>query len=439
MTDDAPRAILFLQGPPSGFWAELGAACAARGARVLRVNLCLADRLFWRRPPGQPTAVDYRGRLRAWPRWLRRFIRAEGVTDVVYYADRLPWHRLAAAAARAEGAAAHAVEFGYLRPDWLTLEPWGNGAQSRFPADPAALRRDAPDPDLTVRHAHPFAREALSEVAFALAIVAGRPLWPRYVADRPLWPLVDYAFWARKLLRARATARADAAAMAALTASGAPFFLVALQLPVDYQLRHSAWFPRQADFLHAAIASFAADAPAGVRLLVKAHPLDNAMTDWPAEAARLAAAHGIAGRVHAIAGGDLGAAMAGARGVVVANSTVGLAALRAGLPVKALGAAVYAMTGLTDQQPLAGFWRAPRPPDPATLRAFVATLAADIQVKGSFYDPEGRAAAAAEMARRLTEEPRPPADPGPAPRLRALRAMRRALVSRDKKARISLL
>jgi capsular polysaccharide export protein len=289
------------------------------------------------------------------------------------------------------------------------------------------MRADAPAPDLTVRHAHRFPAEAAREVAFALAMVAGRPLYPRYVSDRPIAPLIDYAFWLRKLARARADARADAAARAALAGSGAPWFLVGLQLPVDYQLRFSAWWPRQADFLRAVIDGFAADAPAGTRLLVKTHPLDNGMTDWRRTAARLAAARGIGDRVHVVTGGDLGAMMRDAQGVVVANSTVGLAALRAGRPTRALGAAVYRMAGLTDERPLAAFWSAPRPPDPALLDRFVATLAADIQVKGSFYASEGRRLAAAEMARRLTGGPRAPADPGPAPRARALRAMRRAL------------
>jgi capsular polysaccharide export protein len=419
---DLPRVILFLQGPPSGFWRQLGDACAARGARVLRVNLCLADRLFWRRRG----ATDYRGTLRAWPRWLRDYIRREGVTDIVYYADRLPYHRLAAAVARVEGVAVHAVEFGYLRPDWLTLEPVAGGAWSRFPADPAGLRIDAPEPDLKTRYPHDFAAEAFGEVSFALAMVMGRPLYPFYVSDRPIPPLVDYGFWLLKLARGRAAARADAAALERLRASGAPYWLTALQLPVDYQLRFSAWYPRQRDFLNAVIASFATDAPKGDRLLVKTHPLDNGMTNWRALAARLAARHGVADRVDTVSSGDLGQMMNGARGVIAANSTVGLTALRAGRPVKTLGAAVYAMPGLTDGRPLADFWVGPTPPDPATLRAFVATLAADIQIKGSFYNPDGRALAAAEMAARLTEAPAT-ARCGPPPRAAACRAMRRAL------------
>lgn len=420
-----PRVVLFLQGPPSAFWAELGEAVRAAGGRVLKVHVCLGDRLFWR----GGGAVDWRGPLRAWPRWLRGFLIREGVTDIVYYADRQPYHRLAAAVARRLGIGAHAVEFGYLRPDWLTLEQGGNGAQSRFPDAPEALRPDLPAPDMTVRYPHPFWREALGEVTFNLATVAGWPLYPRHAADKPVHPVADYLAWLLKLARGGGARRRAADVVARWTAGGAPpFFLVGLQLPTDYQIRHSAWFADQRAMVRAVVRSFAAHAPADTRLLFKTHPLDNGWTRWRAVAAAEAAARGIADRVETIEAGDLGLLMRRSRGVVVANSTVGLLGLREGVPVKALGAAVYAMPGLTDPAPLGTFWQAPQAPDPALVAAFVATLAAETQVKGSIYAPAGRRLAARTIAGRLVEGRVGPAGaPSRPPRLAPLRAMRRAL------------
>ena len=66
VTQEKP-VILFLQGPPTGFWPRLSDAFAARGCDVLRVNLCAADALFWRRDG----AINYRGTLAEWPTWLR--------------------------------------------------------------------------------------------------------------------------------------------------------------------------------------------------------------------------------------------------------------------------------------------------------------------------------------------------------------------------------
>lgn len=419
------RTILFLQGPPSTFWSQLADAVEARGGGVRRVHLCLADALFWRRRDG----VSYRGRLSRWRGWLTEFIRAEGVTDILYYADQLPYHRIAAEAARAEGIGAHAAEFGYLRPDWITFEREGTGAFSHFPDDPAALRADAPDPDLAPRHTHRFAVEAAGEVAFGLSLTFGRPLYPCYVSDRRYPPLFDYACWLARLARARGAARRAAAAQGRLLTGQAPYFLVALQIQSDYQLRANAPYRHQSDMIAETLADFAAHAPAGLRIGVKLHPLDNGWENWPAVIARAAAAAGLGDRVETVEGGDLGLLVCGAQGVVVINSTVGVHALRAGKPVKALGPAVYAMPGLTDQRPLAAFWRDPTPPDPATLRLFLATLADEIQVRGSFYDPEGRRAAAAAMADRLVRGevgPRAHALGAAPPRLAGLNAARRA-------------
>ncbi|MGF1658720.1 MAG: capsular biosynthesis protein [Rubrimonas sp.] len=417
------RTVLFLQGPPSRLWVEIADALEARGARALRVDLCLADQLWWRRGG----AVAYRGRLRHWRRWLTAFTRREGVTDILYYADRLPYHRIAAKVARAEGIAAHALEFGYLRPDWLTLEREGGGAWSHFPQDPALMRADAPAPDFAIRYPHDFRTEAVAEVAYNLIMTAGRPLFPFYASDKFYAPIFDYLCWLPKLATERRR-RARAARVQAACAEGRwPYTLVALQMQSDYQLRHSAPFHDQGEMIDEILRSFAAHAASDHRLVFKLHPLDNGWENWPARAARSAAALGVADRVLVLDGGDLGALIGGAQGVIVANSTVGLHALRAGAPVKALGAAVYDMAGLTHQGPLDGFWRAPPPPEPDLLRRFTATLAAEIQVKGSVYHPEGRRLAAAEVAARIVEGRVGPAshrgEPHAVPpRIRALKA-----------------
>jgi capsular polysaccharide export protein len=109
----------------------------------------------------------------------------------------------------------------------------------------------------------------------------------------------------------------------------------------------------------------------------------------------LAAKAGVAERLDFIDGGDLAALLAGAKGCVVVNSTVGLHALQAGCPVKCLGVALYDIPGLTHQGPLGTFWEAPRRPDPDDVAALVRVLAATIQVRGDFFSPGGRVAAVA--------------------------------------------
>lgn len=390
--------ILFLQGPPSVFWTELADRCERAGARTLRVNLTAGDQVYWRKPG----ATTYRGSFKRWGAWLRAFMIEHAVTDVLYYADRLPYHVVARGVADDLGVACHAVENGYLRPDWLTVEPGGMGRYSSFPRDPDEILARAaslPEVDTTVRFRHSFGQEAFNEVTWNLLNWAGRVVFPLYRSDRYYNTVVDYLSWLPKAWRTPAL-RKRAADVEANEAYG-PFWLVAMQLQSDYMIRDNAGFGHLRDMLDQVFASFARNAPAGSRLLVKLHPLDNGMENWGGVAPKIAARHGIADRIDVIEGGVLTKLLARAEGTIVVNSTVGLFSLRAGCPTIALGDAIYKIPGLTHHRGLDSFWQDPDRPDPALLQALVKLLAATTQVRGDFYDPAGRHAAAEAIVEKL--------------------------------------
>jgi len=112
-----PRSFLFLQGPISNFFDQLGRALIARGHRVHRINLHFGDQLFWRLP-----ATHYRGRFEDWRAVIARALDEHTVTDLVLHGDRRPYHVVAAEEARARGIAVLSTDLGYVRPDWVTLE-----------------------------------------------------------------------------------------------------------------------------------------------------------------------------------------------------------------------------------------------------------------------------------------------------------------------------
>jgi capsular polysaccharide export protein len=387
-----------LQGHTTPFWNDLAAAVEAGGARVRRINLCLADQLFWRRGG----AVNYRGGFRGWGRWLSAYLRREGVTDIVYFADRHPYHRVALKRARGLGVSVHSIEFGYLRPHWLTLERESGGAFSHFPTDPEALG-DPPAAARAEPFEHAFPEEAFWDVTFNLLDVLGRPLFPRYWSGRHYAPIPDYLWWLLKLARGGRTAREAAETERAALEGGAPFWLIAMQLESDYQLRDSSPYGGQREVIRQVVGSFAARGAPGERLLFKLHPLDSGRENFPKVIAEEAAAAGLSDRVFCLSGGDLGRLIQRSRGVVTVNSTVGVHALRAGRPVCALAPAVYAMPGLVHQGPLDRFWTAPAPPDPDLVERLVRALLAETQINGSFFNRAGRKAAADAMARRILE------------------------------------
>ncbi|MEM9783714.1 MAG: capsular biosynthesis protein [Pseudomonadota bacterium] len=402
-TGDRPRRFLFLQGHPSRFCADLIRALRARGAVCHAINLSLGDVLF---RPGIG-AVAYRGRLEDWEDWLGTFLSAEAITDIVYYADQRPYHRIARRLARRRGIEVYAYEFGYLRPDWITLEKGGLGAFSHFPDRPEEIRRLAARFAMmrpAAEYPYGFLREAINEVTYHLAQFFVPVVFPRYQRDRVYHPLGEYLSYIPKLIGARLRDGHARRTIRSLQRAGTDYFVVALQMQGDYQVRRASPYRDLRTMIEEVIASFATHAPTACRLVLKMHPIENGRVDWMGIIRATAERHGVAGRVDVIDGGILKVVLSTARGLVTINSTVGLHALQAGKPVKALGIAVYDIEGLTFQGPLDAFWNTAGPPDAALLEDFTKLLMATTQVKGNFFTAAGRSAAVREVVARLMGE-----------------------------------
>jgi capsular polysaccharide export protein len=394
--------ILFLQGPPSVFWRELCEHFEAAGAETYRINFSLGDWAYWRKTG----AINYRGRFRHWSGFLRSFLLKHGITDIFYYADRLPYHAVAREVAQTLGINTYAVEFGYLRPYWITLERGAMGALSHFPNDPEVIRSiasrvESPGSSEEAHYGHSFFQEASNEVIYNLLTSLVPYFFPLYRPDKRYLPLIDYLSWPPSSIAKRLRDPRRIAQLDQMQREGNRYWLMPLQIQADYQLRANSRYEHQSHTIEEVIASFAKHAPSTDSLVIKLHPLDNGMERWHSVVNRLARRHGVADRVLTVHECDLNRAVAHCRGVVTVNSTVGLISLRAFKPVKVLGIAVYDIAGLTHQHSLDSFWRAPQSVDRSLLEDFVSALAATIQVRGSFYNASGREAACREIVRRV--------------------------------------
>jgi capsular polysaccharide export protein len=412
---DEPRVVLFLEGPASPFLRRVADRLIDAGHRVRHIDFCFGDRVFWsilvgrawwRRRPTPPTRW-FRRPLQEWPAFLAAFLAEHGVTDVVMLGDGRPVHAAAIDVAKRAGVRIHVLEHGYLRPDWLTLEPDGMSGNSRMPRDPEIVRRAArglPPVEFGALWRSSFLVYVLYDFAYHLPNVFLGPFFhPHYRTHGSVHPLVEYAGWALKWAR-RPFARGHLRHTVAEHLSGRfPFFLFPLQLAGDYQIRRYAPGGDLGALVEATLTDFAAAAPAETHLLFKVHPLDNGLADWPRRVAAAATRLGIAERVAVIDGGPLDALIAEARGVVLVNSTVGTAALAAGRPLVALGDAIFDMPGLTHRGPLAEFWVAPTPPDPELVDAFFRLLVDRIQLRGGFIGHAPIEVGAAAVAQRIQE------------------------------------
>lgn len=394
--------FLFLQSHPSLFGRDVIKYMRKRGIDCRLINLSLGD---WGYRIGLG-ADNYRGTLTDWPHYLRTYLEREQITDIVYYADQRPYNRIAYRIARERKINAYAYEFGYLRPDWITLERGAMGPYSHFPNDPAVIRKLAADVVGTMATGHfpySFLAEATNEVAYNLVPALLPFFFRHYERDRYYHPFRDYPSYLPRLLRRRANEAKAAAIVEQVTTGDKPYFIVPMQMQNDYQVRNHAGYAHLHEMVDEVIASFVRSSDPEQRLIFKLHPLDNNIENWPRVIREIAEAYRCAERVVVIDGGNLADLYKHAKGVVVLNSTAGLTALRQGTPVKVLGISIYDVAQMTCQKPLDQFWTAPSKPDPALVADFVKLLAASVQVKGNFFSSEGRRTAIPEFVRRLLD------------------------------------
>jgi len=397
MTDK--RTFLFLQGPPGPLFRRLAAAMAERGVGVCRINICGGDARDW----PDPTA-SFRGRFSEWPAFFDRFLREHRVTDVIVYGDCRPYHESALGIAELRNVRTHVLEEGYLRPDWMTLEPKAVNARSTLPRDSEWFLKEARrldvEPELPPITAS-FRRRAYDSYWHYHNVVAGRLFgsYPHYRSHRPGSIVVEGLGWLWKLANDRRRKRKTAQVLEAL--ADRPFFVFPLQLSTDYQIRSHSLFPDMQSAATYVIESFAANAPNEVELLLKTHPLDCSFFNWHRFARRIAGRLDLGNRVRIVDGGNLETLASKARGLVCVNSTSATLALMQDTPVCTVGEAIYDMPGLTHQGHIDSFWKNPTPPDPGVYPAFRRVLVERCLVRGGLASESAVVVLIESMLERL--------------------------------------
>lgn len=383
------RQFLFLQGMPCRFFSELATSFNADGAQVSRINLCFADWFFWR----IPGAINYRGSLGDWPRFIEQFIESRGITDLVLLGEQRKYHKEAIAVARKRGIRVTVTDFGYLRPDWITLEQNGMSGCSNFPKNPEAIKQGAAGldlPDFRTKFQDSDLAMGIGDLVSMYGNLLFWFLYPYYErSDARPHPFLYSAGGLIRSLTKRHRQRVANAQFLSIRASSSPCFVYPLQLEHDFQLIAYSSFRDQNDAIEKVIASFS-KAPRFLALIIKSHPWDPGLRSWHKVINHLAKKYQCEHRIYYLDGGDLDEMISYSRGVITVNSTSGIKALQLGKPVKALGQAIYDVVGLTHQGEIDDFWQRPMPPDRVLFDSFIKLLARKYQVRGTFFSRQGR-------------------------------------------------
>lgn len=402
MPNKQQRVFLFLQGPITFFFKQIADGLEKKHHRVLRINLCFGDWLFWRRSG----TTNYRGCLKDWQGFINDFLDREHVTDLVLLGEQRDYHKIAIAAAKSRNIQIVTTDFGYLRPDWITFELNGMSAESLFPRDPEEIKTLAtqvPEPDLNRRFHDSFFTQAVWDMTYHLSNTFLQVFYPFYRSHQIYNPILVYLGTGWHLLRTRLAARKTEALIGQIHHNDLPYFLFPLQMQNDFQIRVYSRYPNLEAAIQEVMLSFARYAPAEAQLIIKVHPLDPYLINWQRFCLKTAKEYGLSQRILYVDGGSLKALLEKARGVVTINSTVGIWTLLVGRPLITLGSAIYNIPGLTDPKSLDEFWKNPSPPDIPLRDAFIRAIAGTIQMRGVYYHQVGLTAAVAEAVERLDQ------------------------------------
>jgi capsular polysaccharide export protein len=376
--------VLLLMGPLGLFFARLARHLEGRGVPVLKLMLPLHEFGFARHQ-----RVPFAGPLPELKPFLKELIESHGIRHVFMYGDFIEPHRLALELIE-ELQAERTIdgwvfELGYARPNYVTLERLRVNARSNL-NQPVAFYRSLPPVEVipqSRREAgmrwrrywkppifilHCFSRYRILDQAHKLQPTP-RDILCQYIGVLRglVYPLTQ-ASLRRKVL------------------DGTPFMLVPLQVSTDTQITMGSSFTGMEPFIRELIDSFARHAPPDLRLVFKHHPRDRGYHHYGRLIAAAAAAAGVGARVLYFHDAPIAPILThpACRGLITVNSSVGLQALFHAVPLKVMGQAFFNLEGLSDQQPLAGFWRNPQGSDRDLFRRFYRHLIDTTQVNGNF-------------------------------------------------------
>ncbi|CAA6807994.1 MAG: Capsular polysaccharide export system protein KpsS [uncultured Thiotrichaceae bacterium] len=387
MTKQTRRTFVFLQGVASPFFRRLSKVVEEAGIPVYQVNFCGGDAIYCRKD----IAWDYSDKPENFSIWLEERIMSFKVTDIVLFGDFRPMHVDAIKLANMHNIDAHVFEEGYLRPHWVTMDLGGVNANSSLPKvmheyfsakTPVSL----PKP---VDACYRLRVRATHDIAYHLASFAMRLRFPFYRTHRNRTPAQEYYGWMIRFptllfKQARCQQRIQD-----LVESQQSYYLHPLQLSADTQIQIHSPFKDVHDSVNQILRSFAIHASKTSILVIKNHPLDTGLDGHEKYIQKCAERLGVEDRVIYLETGNINELIEHAQGVIVVNSTVGMASLDKNTPTIALGEAIYNLQGLTYQGRLQDFWEALQRPNRYFYERFKQVVLHRTQINGDLYGRRG--------------------------------------------------
>lgn len=378
------KNILLLQGPMGPFFRRLSHDLIAHGAAVHKINFNGGDFFFYHN-----RCVNFTESIQEWPTFLADYVNKFQIDEIILFGDCRAHHRDAIDIAKLNKISVNVFEEGYYRPDFITLEKSGVSNHSTLSRNPNHYRNIE---NLSTYPAHKQVGDYFWHVAFFAFFyyLLSALLWPffsNYRHHRNL-KLTELIYWVLSLYRKIYFRYAERHFIQSIVEpNSGKLFIVPLQVNVDSQVLFHSHYTSIKDFIKQNIISFKGSAPNDTKLIFKHHPLDRGYHNFDTYIKTLIREHSLYDRVFYVFEQKLPVLLRHARGVVIINSTSGLAAIEQGIPTKVCGKAIYALNGLCYQGNINSFWRKAKlfKVDKVLYSNYKEHLMHHTQVNGNFY------------------------------------------------------
>lgn len=375
--------VVLLQGPLGPFFQILGNQLIADGHQVFKFCFNGGDECW----PTKAELIRFREPAKRWQPVFQQFCKQQRIDAVVVYGDCRFYHQVAAKVCKSLNIAFWALEEGYLRPDFVTMEAGGVNANSPMYQVRANLVHYTPAKEFEhqVIVGKSFSARAWYATRYHVNKLLGRVRYPHFVDHRP-WSIVEETLgWIKGgLIKLRFKGR-DSKLMQRLQAHKGRVFLLPLQVSEDFQIRHHSNYPDVASVIDEVVTSFARHGQGDDVLLIKHHPMDRGFVDYRPQIDALNKRFGLGERLQYGYELPLPKVYPLLKGVVTVNSTVGFSALLHEIPVKCLGKALYDINSLTSGCALSSFWRTQAPVNMGAFKSVRLALLHEAQLNGCFY------------------------------------------------------
>ncbi|HBC6156430.1 TPA: capsular biosynthesis protein [Escherichia coli] len=394
--------ILLLQGPLGPFYKILSQHLSLAGHYVIKVNFNGGDECW----PCVGDKINYYDTPEEWDAFFRQILKKNAIDLVICYGDCRYYHRVAHHICAKKNIPFWVFEEGYLRPDFVTLEPGGVNAFSQWYEQrerlPYLMWSNEFKAPMTVGKT--FAMRAWYASYYHINKALKHYRYPYFVNHRP-WSLWQETMgWIKGAYVKYRHLRTDKSLLEFLKKHHAGhIFLVPLQVSEDFQIREHSDFDSIEQMIENIVSSFAKHASEEDVLLFKHHPMDRGYVSYHKCIERLISVYCLDNRIFYGFEIPLPKLYLFLKGVVTINSTVGFSALLHHVPTICLGRALYDISRLTTKGSLSSFWQKQDPVCTLTFNRVRNSLLHLTQLNASFYQHLNWSARAAIVKMQLIE------------------------------------